>query len=84
MDHTWEEVIGHGRERELLDTAMNVGLEIAADSDQPFDLITFLAECWCEGILVDAGYALDDLATLNWRLGRLTPEQRAEMLAAYN
>jgi hypothetical protein len=80
---TWETVIGHGRERELLDTVMRVVLDRDVPSLTFEWLCDYIAECWGEGHLAHAGFTPDDLAGLSWRLGRLAPEQREEILAAY-
>jgi hypothetical protein len=85
--NSWETIIGQERERMLLDLVMEVALEREAADDSPW--LTFewlrgyIAECWVEGHLAHAGFTLDDLAGLSWRLDQLTPEQSQEMLAAY-
>jgi hypothetical protein len=43
-------------------------------------LFDYIAECWGEGHLAHAGFTLDDLASLSWWLGQLTPDQREEAL----
>jgi hypothetical protein len=81
--NTWETVVGHGRERELLDMVMRVVLDMDVSSLTFEWLCDYIADCWGEGHLAHAGFTLDDLAGLSRRLGRLTPEQREGMLAAY-
>jgi hypothetical protein len=86
--NTWETIIGDERERDLLDTVMDVALDLKqADgclSSVTFEwLCDYIAGCWREGNLAEAGFTLDDLAGLSWRLGQLTPEQREQMLAKY-
>jgi hypothetical protein len=85
--NTWETILGEERERDLLDTVMDVALDLKADgclSSLTLEwLCDYIAECWQEGNLAEAGFTLDDLAGLSWRLGQLTPEQREQMLAKY-
>ena len=90
MKH-WKTIIGHGRERELVDAVWDVLLDLDAGSDywhlpQPVEYDWFcdvLAEYWLEGYLADAGYTLDDLAGVSRRLGKLSRDQWREMVAAY-
>jgi hypothetical protein len=86
----WERIIGCHRERQLFDSVINVLLDLeAADSvslPKPMTygwLCGYLAECWNEGRLVEAGYTLDDLAGLSWRLKHLSQVQFTEMVKAY-
>lgn len=85
---TWQRIIGCERERELLDSVMNVLLDIEAGKDEEFPMkYSWLTDCisefWDEGNIVEAGYTLDDLAGLSWRLKQLSTEQFEDMIETY-
>ena len=84
---TWQQIIGCERERELLDSVMNVLMDRDEDfipQPMPYSwLCDCIAAFWIEGNLAEARYTPDDLAGLSWRLKQLSPEQFQDMIETY-
>src|SRR5690606_24768351 len=88
-DRSWEMIVGHDRERQLLEAVIAVMLgadpnKLDGDSVEAFDrLLEKIAVDWEEGHLAYNGYTLDDLAGLGHRLALLTDQQRRALLDHY-